>query len=377
MVVRTSSVVLPEDGLSRRAPRPVDLRQEGYDAAFDYKTLFYDVFESASGVTLVGPPLLNLESVLSRGVFTDGRGNRLEAWHNKMDRTAAVRLIGDCGGSHHVSLSSPSYSVSMPVNPNFSSLFQGKKVLVTKSKDNLLNWISDWVKFHVAEQGIDAVLFYDNGSSSYVPEDVLEVIAVAGVDVAVVVDWPFKFGPQGGNWDGLKGAPWDSDYCEYGIMEHARRRFLGLAAGVLNADIDELVLTEGSHTVFDLLAELDAAVLSYSGRWIEGLTQDGQVGGSHSDYVYFDPKRANTTDKWALVPSKVSGAPQWKTHWVPGVDMTKTGTTLHRHFMGVTLNWKWQRTAALPRSRNLEVDLDLREALARVFPDRVGMTSSR
>lgn len=361
--------------MRRRAPRPVDQRQEGYDTAFDFKTLFYDVFESVSGVTMVGPPLLNLDGILTRGVFTGSCGNRLEAWHNRMDRTAAVRLIGDRPESHYVSLSSPVYSATIPVSPNFSSLFKGRKVLVTKSKDNLLNWISDWVKFHVAEQGIDAVLFYDNGSSSYTPEDVLEAIAVAGIDVAVVVDWPFKFGPQGGNWNGLKSAPWDSDFCEYGILEHARRRFLGLADGVLNADIDELVITEGGRTVFDVLAELDAAVLSYSGRWIEGLTRDGQTGESHSDYVYFDPKRANTTEKWALIPSKVSGALQWKTHWIPGVDMTKTGTTLHRHFMGVTLNWKWQRTAAPPRSGNVEVDQGLREALARVFPERASMIS--
>lgn len=47
-------------------PRPVHLRQEGYEAEFDRHTLFYDVFhESGGAVKWIGPPLLNLRPWLA------------------------------------------------------------------------------------------------------------------------------------------------------------------------------------------------------------------------------------------------------------------------------------------------------------------------
>ena len=368
LVVRTSPVVLPQDTTKRHPPRPTSQRQENYDELFDDNTLFYDAVRVEGGVNLIGPPLLNLEPSLVESRFSGNNGEVYEADLITMDRTSVVRL-NDCDTSDVVTMSSQDLYISMSINQSLRHLFDGRNVLVTKSKDNRLNWISDWVKFHVAEQEIDAVLIYDNASTEYGPEDVLEAISLPGVKTAVVVHWPFKFGPQGGSWNGLHGAPWDSDFCEYGIMEHARQRFLGTAAGVLNADIDELVMTEGEGTVFDVLAELGCGAVSFTGRWIETAGRQGSSE-SYADYSHFDTRRDLTTAKWAIAPTEIPHAAQWKTHTIAGVKMGVSPTTTHRHFMGISSDWKFQRSSDRAITEHHQVDRELRRALDRVFPTK-------
>lgn len=370
MVINTSSTILPLGSVVRSAPRAADQRQDNYDELFDFRTLFYDAFETHSGIALIGPPLLNLSALVSDNSFEDEHGSRIAHVVRNLDRTSIIELEDTGIRQNTVTIRSKELVRTMSVGSSYLHLFEGRKVLVTKSKNNSLRWISDWVKFHVAEQGIDAVLLYDNGSTVYGPEDVLEAIAQSGVRAAVVVDWPFKFGPQGGSWNGLKGAPWDSDYCEYGIMEHARRRFLADAAGVLNADIDELVMTEGDETVFDALRDSAKGGLTYTGRWIETAGGTGDLK-SFDSYSYYNPRKGPTSPKWAIDPGRVRHARQWRTHSIIGVELEKVSSTMHRHFMGISLNWKWQRSDPQSLSDQHAVDHDLRQALTRVFPEMV------
>ncbi|WP_434612874.1 hypothetical protein [Arthrobacter sp. A5] len=345
MVVHPSPVVLPRlSTLKREPPRRPDQRQADYMTKFDSQTLFYDVFHSRDRIELSGPPLLNLHTELRAGAFTDPGGEVLEAQLGDLDRTQRSSIAGDCK-VRYVHLTSPNLSISISIGQDLSDVFAGHRVLFTKSKNNKLSWIRDWAQFHIATQGIDSVLIYDNGSTDYSPEDILEALQdVAGLLSAVIVDWPFPFGPQGGSWDGLTNAPWDSDFCEYGIMEHARRRFLSDAAGVINADVDELVVTDADRTVFDVLDASPHSVVSYTGRWIETAADSEASASSFADYVYLDTRRPATTAKWAAVPAEIREAIQWKTHWVNGAPMDKTSSVMHRHFMGINSNWKRDRT---------------------------------
>ena len=69
----------------------------------------------------------------------------------------------------------------------------GLNVLFTKSKDNHLSWIYDWAKFHVKHHGVTGLLIYDNGSTSYSPEDVMDSVgSIDGLESVVVVRWPFS-----------------------------------------------------------------------------------------------------------------------------------------------------------------------------------------
>ncbi|WP_216075142.1 hypothetical protein, partial [Acinetobacter baumannii] len=81
--------------------------------------------------------------------------------------------------------------------------------------------IQDWVRFSRDVHGADAVLIYDNGSTSYSLADLAGALgALDGIAVARVVSWPYKFGPQG--FDAKRF--WDSDYGQHGVWEHGRRR---------------------------------------------------------------------------------------------------------------------------------------------------------
>ena len=83
-----------------------------------------------------------------------------------------------------------------------------------------------------------------------------------GVAAAAVVDWPYPYGVP-------DGRRWDSDYCQYGVLEHARHRFLAEAQAVVNSDIDEFPVTVGGQALFDIVLHSGTGYLNYGGQWVE------------------------------------------------------------------------------------------------------------
>lgn len=351
----------------REPPRPAELRQADYLDKFDHDTLVYDAFPVGDTVRLIGPPLLNLAGDLA-GASWNVDGAEVTANLHDLDRTQASWLDVSAAGGEKLAVTLGEATCDAEVSESGVDWFRDRLALVTKSKNNDLQWIADWARFHAAKQGVDAVLVYDNGSDRYQPEDVLEALDVPGIEVAVVVSWPFKFGPQGGSWEGLKEAPWDSDFCEYGILEHARHRFLSAAAGVLNHDIDELAVSEDAAGVFDLLAASDSGAIRYPGRWIDTPRATTTQPPRFSDFTVYDSTRWPSTSKWAIDPRRTQAAVQWKTHSVPGVTVVTTDRVQHRHFTGITSNWKYARAAdkeVLPTIHRY--DIRLSDALVDVF----------
>lgn len=348
LIVEVNPVILGLDTeVFRNPPRPENQRQPDYMHKFDHNTLFYDVFRDGDHVRFVGPPLLNLKEQLGIARLTDTKGRSVDVQLQDLDRTQNSWAEGSTL-SGDLKFESQLASENLTVGQSLVEKFSGKKVLVTKSKDNRLEWIHDWVKFHQATQGIDAVLIYDNNSTSYLPADVLRAIeSIDGIDSAVVVPWPFKFGPQGGNWDGMTNAPWDSDYTEYSILEHARHRFLRDSDLVISCDIDELVMADNGQAIHSLLHGSDVPGLSYSGRWIEPVRfteKSTSETPNFSDFYVYDVNRYPTTRKWAIVPARCNAALQWKTHSIAGATLKPTTEVMHRHFMPISSNWKMQRT---------------------------------
>jgi hypothetical protein len=275
-------------GVRREPPRPPELRQADYLDKFDHDTLAYDAFPAGDTVRLSGPPLLNLGAGLSEAVWRLD-GAEVTATLGDLDRTQESWLDASASGGERLTVTLGEATCGTEVSESGVDWFRDRLTLVTKSKNNELQWIADWARFHASKHGVDAILLYDNGSDRYRPEDVLAALDVPGIEVAVVVSWPFKFGPQGGNWEGLTNAPWDSDFCEYGILEHARRRFLSEATGVLNHDIDELVVTENAG-VFDLLTASGSGAIRYRSRWIDTPRGTTTAPPRFADYTVFDAK---------------------------------------------------------------------------------------
>jgi len=275
--IALSSLALPADGPHlRQPPRPVDLRGPNYAARFDATTLFYDVYRAGAHVVLQGPPFLNLQALLAQSAPLAGA---LAGWWPR----ARIRPRFKAGeiwwrnGPDHFTLSGPLGTHAIAVQPDGAALFAGRRVIHTLSKDNDIAWIIDWARFYQRHHGADAVLLYDNGSSAYDAAELEETLATACPQMLVrVVSWSFPYGPQGGLAAGIPGieAPWDSDFCQTGSMQHARHRFLRHARSVLNADIDELVLGPAGQSIFAAAEASRAGFVKFAGRWISAARPD-------------------------------------------------------------------------------------------------------
>jgi hypothetical protein len=374
--VRLSRLDLNSAGaLRREPPRLVGQRQPDYEASFDFRTVFYDCFSSVDGRRLIciGPPLANLARAVLPAIlraFKKSMFSRAEI--RRLDRVCQLAFRP---GSANAVLSGDLFEQrALAPQPNHCDWFRGRRVLTAISKDNHLDWIRDWAEFYVRWHGCDAVLLYDNGSTQYESAKVRDVLrAIPGVDLAVVVDWRFPIGPSGGGNaarsrtgpNGEQLAIWDSDFCQYGFLEHAHQRFLLSAAAVLSVDIDELVITAGRESIFDLAQQSRTGYVNFSGIWIENAAiDDAGEARRHRQYIYRNaPMPRPTAPKWAVAPSRCTSLPQWCVHWIAGLtsDSEASSKALHRHFSAITTNWKSRRWVPERPGAAHQVDQELVE----------------
>lgn len=364
-VVHPSPMVLPEGAELRREPprAPAD-RQPDYLERFDDRTLYYDTFSCGEDVVLSGPPMRNLKPwVTSATLLIDARPPLGAVSLKDWGRTQRSSVAGAARG-RTLTLRGEGLELSSEVGSDEAKLFAGKKVLVTMSKNNELIWILDWLRFHHEMHGIDAVIIYDNDSSIYRPAELAAAVGSApGIVAAVVVPWPFPYGPGGGPKD-----KWDSDFCQYSALEHARHRFLRDAAGVINADVDELVVTADGRSVLDHAAESETGIVRYQGRWVMKVTEERMDPNRQRRFAdYRRHADALCTVKWSLIPGRLQPSTQWRVHSVEEAPTPESADIMHRHFKGINNNWKYTRPEFVADPRKHLLDEDLSAALDKVF----------
>ena len=372
----------PEAGIRRTMPRPLHLRPPDYEEKFDSLTVFYDCFASADGEwrVLLGPPLLNLETAILPS-FPSLFGG---------ESSSQARIVSPSTGDRDHSsaqlwFKSTQDSVDLPiagfrqkqivVQPNESELFSGRKVLLTLSKDNEIRWIRDWVTFFARRHGCDAVLLYDNASTRHNTSEIHDAISsVPGIEATAVVSWPYKYGPQGSDSysDLLREEsespplPWDSHYCQPGMLEHARHRFLSDAEAVVNADIDELVLTKDGEPLFDLVRLSKTGYLRYRGHWIESAT-DANVRDQRHFHFYHRAKvpARGYLWKWAVVPRRCPQDVSWLPHKISLMKSDPLSSLVsYRHFRAISTGWKYSRdTTCVPSESEHAKDEELEAAM--------------
>lgn len=359
-LIEPAPLLLSGFGALRREPtRPLELRDADFEARFDHDTLFYDGFRLPDRrIALLGPPFLNLKPVLEEMSVTalpSGRQCRFRL--RELDRHGQI-IVEAPEDTTSLSLRFRDGAAEIPVQGSGADAFAGRRVLFTLSKNNRLHWIRDWICYGRDVHGADAVLFYDNGSTDYAPADILDTIAgIDGIAAARVVDWPFKYGPQGTR---EKGS-WDSDFCQHGALEHARWRFLQSARSAQNADIDELVVSRRGRSVFAAAEAGPFGIVAYPGRWVVGtrrspVSQDDDRR-THRDYDTVLRRQwsrkfgilpsdgAACPPKWTVVPSRCPAAAQWSVHsivgWLPSRLMSPDLS--YRHFREISDGWKYRR----------------------------------
>ena len=362
-IIEPAPIVLSDFTTARREPtRPPELREPGFEQQFDDTTLFYDAFRApGSGqVLVIAPPFLNLSNAMRSMRVTAVPSGRLCKFRiERLDRCTRIRI--DAPHGERLAIETDFGCFELQIGENLSDLFRGLRTIFTKSKDNAIPWILDWIRFHRDAHGAEAVLIYDNESSIYDVRALSSAIGqISGIRRACVVEWPFKFGPRGGQ--GSRRF-WDSDYCQHGILEHARWRFLAEARSVMTGDVDELVVPRDKRTVFELAEQSWAGVVRYFGLWvigIRGVSPLASNGGilRHRDFdtmllpgrpiskLPWSQPEHGCPPKWTVVPSRLPTWAQWKVHtigrWPPARIVTHR--LCLRHFREIGTNWKYDRT---------------------------------
>lgn len=131
----SSNRVSVDSALFRKLPRPLHLRQVGYEEErFDYSTIWYDCFPHASNnsVVLLGPSMLNFAGPLSLGVFRAGGDGILSVTPWQICKFHEV-LISVEGAIEEIEFDCGPYSTDLKVEKNQPDGFADRLLLLPVS----------------------------------------------------------------------------------------------------------------------------------------------------------------------------------------------------------------------------------------------------
>lgn len=361
------AVSVPETLPQRRESEvPEALRTERHDRLFDDRTLFYDCVPLTGGrLLLTGPPLRNLRPLVRQGLRVGGAHRRLRMRDIGRVTQTVVR------GAGPVVLDTAAGAVEVPIRQSVAERFAGRNVAVCLNRDNALEHVCDWLRFHVSAHGLDAVLIFDNGSSAYAPEDLAGAMAaVPGVAVAGVISAPFLYG---GPFE-LPERRVRLHFLQPALLNLARVEALSRARAVLGCDIDELVAPLAGMSVFDAAAARGVGYVRLAGQWVFP-GPGAEAPAPHGSHRYRQEPPAVCGTKWAVRPgSLLARMAGWRVHNVAGALGNAVSVDPRfelRHCAGATTGWK-------PESRRWQdwqsavADPGLGAALDRHLPDPGG-----
>lgn len=351
-----SSIVLPSVSLIERDLPVRALGGRGVDPAiwqdYDRRTLVYDaIYLPNSGhVRLYLPRLLNLKGLFSRSqFFIDGQEVR-PARHYVFRRFEVVDFTHRNSAPERIRIDTESFGAfETRINPVAHESFKGRRVIYTLLRNEKPEWIRDWMKFHRAVQGADAVLIADNGSTDYSTSDLREAIAeVPGYVACHVVSVPLPWGPRG-------AAPGvdDGKFLQTALLNLMRDRFLLLADGVLNLDVDELLLRLGRKSVFDRVKRW--GFLTFPGEW--RYPDASVVEPLHRDHIFRDSSDKPCATKYCFRPSSRLGRMCLSVHSLEQVNrrlFSGRRQFTFIHCRNISTGWKYDRTRVA--DKNMTVD---------------------
>ncbi len=292
-------VVIPEHLPFRRdSPVPERYRDDYFHTQHDSHTLAYDAVRLSNGtdVLITCPELENFWPLLRDGL----RVNGVPA------RGLKRQLVGQC---EHVRLRAPNgsalsvrlddWEAELPVRASESDAFRGRKVIATLSRNNDLEWISAWARYHARAHGADAVVLYDNNSDSYGLNEVADALdSVKELSVVRVIGTPYLFG------DGVNAG--GKAYWMYPLQNsilNITRLDMGAASeAVLNCDIDELVISKTGSSVFDAARSALRRGVKIRGSYVFPDIPDPIPMPQYEHIRRADPNRA-CQNKWCARPA--------------------------------------------------------------------------
>lgn len=359
-IAEMKSLSVEGSGLRRDAIIAEVVQPEGFAEAYDWTTLWYDAVRIGGRIFLICPKLLNLTG-LARGAALrlDGHPVRTRLRRHRRHDIVEITATGEAA---RLSTSFGAWTGESGISADMTEIFAGLNASLHISRNNRLDWIADWARFHIAEHGLEAMLLMDNASDAYPPEAILEALAPTGLKRAVVLRVPQPYGPVRSK-NGGGGAK----FLQPAMLNLARLRFLARARAVLNADIDELVWSRGG-SVFDAAVASRLGIVAFAGEWRSPAA--GHEGPhAHADHIHAEADAAPCPTKYCLRPDGWRGTLGWDVHrpmlplpagWLRHADFG------YWHCRAITTNWKSYNR--LGRRSLADPDPFTAETLARRLP---------
>lgn len=353
-----STAFLPDDQPLRRLPRaPHRPRPPAFFERFEDRALVYDCFRHADGerILLVGPPPMNLMPHYRAAHYTalPSRATLSARLHPSLS-TMVTELGGVPAGTTAIVMELTGTTHELPVGPSHAGDFAGTRLLFTMSKDNDLAWIREWASWHVRQQGADAVVLFDNGSTRYALAEIEEtLLSIDGLSRVAVIAWPGRYGMTD---PALRLNPFYILFSQVGSMSTVLRRFAADANGLMNCDVDELVTSPAGSSAFDLARASRQGLLVMRGRFMEPYPSGGDAGArTHRHYLHrFADRRRSLSRprKWVLDPMRPwvrdNLAVHPYMHWIenrPWFGKAQHPAVYYRHFRAINTGWKDNRAS--------------------------------
>lgn len=343
MAERFNPLVLP-DHLRRDSALKPKYRPEGYLEAMDRETLWYDAFWHEGRVTVIGPPLNNLQGKFRRAeVRLDGVPVPL--WRMRRYKRHFVAQFLAETAPQEIAVAMGGWTGQAPVSRAAPEMFEGLNTAFFFNRDNDLGWIRDHAAWHRQEHGLQALLVVDNGSTGYGPEEIEAALAPVGLEQVLVVPAPFKYGPMG-----LKPFRRTEKYLQTAIFNVLRLRFFRKARAVLGCDIDELILRRGQDTVFDAARASRIGFVQVPGVW--AYAEAGRRGPwRHRDHLFTHQPPHRSPPKFCVAPDGPLGGCSWDIHGFERLPFLRS--RLHpgfvfMHCRGVSTAWKSAGRLTMP-----------------------------
>lgn len=364
--------------IKRNTPRPIELRVLGFNELYDWDTLWYDAVQiNPTTVLLIGPPLYDTKDYIQKHCQFQSNKENLTVVFHELDRVC-ITVVSTKNNLETIDLITDySRILHIKVNPTQSDFFN-KKTIVTISRDHPVEWLKQWIDYHKTVHGIDGLLLYNNNSSIYSSEELEQQINRLDMTIRVV-DWPYPFGVMGGgNWEenGKSGTflPWDSDFAQYVMLEHAKYRYLHSAELVINADTDELLITKSMslQQICDYSKTSANSVWCYTGTWVEPVDMTTKTIAKSLDfrdrhfqnyYYTSDDNQRGIGVKWMLIPSR-NLEYQWRLHNTTGPHML-TSDIGFGHYLAMNTSWSWPRDGYNKNIQDLKLFETMKQHLDR------------
>ncbi|RYH09587.1 hypothetical protein [Tropicimonas sp. IMCC6043] len=334
-VASMQSLSVAGSGLERDSIVPPAAQGPGFAEAYDRTTLWYDAVDHGHRIRLVCPKLMNLRRLLSPGALEiDGASARI--CRIRRFRRHDIVSLERPAGAQRLTVRDGDWTASSGLSPDDSGIFAGLNASLHISRNNRLDWIADWARFHIAEHGLEAMLVMDNASDAYPPEAILETLSATGLKRAVVLKVPQPYGPVRSRTGG-GGAK----FLQPAMLNLARMRFLSRARAVLNADIDELVWSRRG-SIFDAAVKSPLGIVAFDGEWVNPGPERREPY-RHADHLHPEVGTSRCPTKYCIRPDGWRKRLGWDVHRpesFPPLSSIRSRDFGYWHCRAITTNWK-------------------------------------